>query len=314
MGRPLSLDGEEFLSFLAVERGRAPASIASYRRDLAAYEDFLAARRLALSEVSSRVVEDYLAYLAASGRKASSNARALSAIRGLHRFCEDERDGTPDPTQGVTGPKLPSAIPKALTEVEIVSLLSAVTGDDARARRDRAILELMYATGMRISELCGLGVGSLDLTRGLALVFGKGSKERLVPFGAPARRAVSAWLELGGRPLMAPARWQRRYDEEAMFISSRGRRMTRQSVWLVVRHAAERVGLEDRVTPHVLRHSCATHLLEHGADIRVVQELLGHAAITTTQVYTKVSGELLRRAYDQAHPRAKQRSAAVNSV
>ncbi len=311
--RPLSVDAEEFLSYLAVERGRAPASIASYRRDLRAYEEFLAARRIALADVGPRVVEDYLAFLAASGRRATSNARALSAIRGLHRFCEDERHGPPDPTAGVNGPRLPSPIPKALTEPEIESLLASVVGDDPRARRDRAILELMYATGMRISELCGLRIADLDLGRGLALVFGKGSKERIVPFGAPAARALMEWLASAGRPAMAPERWARRADEEALFITTRGRRMSRQSVWLVVRNAAERVGLQAKVTPHVLRHSCATHLLEHGADIRVVQELLGHAAITTTQVYTKVSGDLLRRAYEQAHPRAHRTRAPVPS-
>jgi integrase/recombinase XerD len=280
---------------------------------LLAYEEFLAGRGLAIGDVSSRVIEDYLAFLAATGRRASSNARALSAIRGLHRFCEDERGGPPDPTLGVNGPRLPTPIPKALNEAEILSLLSSVVGDDGRARRDRAILELLYATGMRISELCGLKLSDVDLDRGLALVFGKGSKERIVPFGLPARRSVQAWLEPDGRQALAPARWARRLDEEAMFISSRGRRMSRQSAWLVVHHAAERVGLEGRVTPHVLRHSCATHLLEHGADIRVVQELLGHAAITTTQVYTKVSGDLLRRVYDEAHPRARRQAALPDS-
>jgi integrase/recombinase XerD len=271
-----------------------------------AYEEFLTGRGLTVAEVRPDVVEDYLAFLAASGRRATSNARALSAIRGLHRFCEDERGGQPDPTDGVSGPRLPSPIPKALAEDEVLQLLGAVYGDDARARRDRAILEVLYATGVRISELCGLSLHDVDLDAGLARVFGKGSKERIVPIGRPALGAIRAWLEPAGRASLSPARWARRSDEEALFISSRGRRMSRQSVWIVVRRAAERAGLADRVSPHVLRHSCATHLLEHGADIRVVQELLGHAAITTTQVYTKVSGDLLRRVYDEAHPRARR--------
>lgn len=254
--------------------------------------------------VDTRVIEDYLAFLAASGRKASSNARALAAIRGLHRFCEDERAGPVDPTVPVRGPRLPSPIPKALSEEEVETLLLAVVGDDARARRDRAILELLYATGMRISELCGLDLGDLDVERGIGRVFGKGSKERVVPFGGPACRAVGEWLEAPGRPAMAPAQFARRHDAEALFISTRGRRLGRQGAWAVVHHAAARVGLGDKVTPHVLRHSCATHMLEHGADIRVVQELLGHAAITTTQLYTRVSNDLLRRAYETAHPRA----------
>ena len=303
----MSLDGEEFLSFLTVERGRAPASTAAYRRDLRDYEEFLHGRGIDVGSVTPAVVEDYMAFLAASGRRASSNARALAAIRGLHRFCVDERGAATDPTDGIAGPRLPQPIPKALSEPEVELLLSAVTGDDARARRDRAILELLYATGMRISELSGLRLSDVDRERQMAIVFGKGSKERVVPFGRHALRALESWLGPGGRPALAPARWARRADEEALFISSRGRRMSRQTVWVVVRQAAEKVHLADRVTPHVLRHSCATHLLEHGADIRIVQELLGHAAITTTQVYTKVSGDFLQRAYEAAHPRARGR-------
>jgi integrase/recombinase XerD len=290
-----------------VERGRALASVAAYRRDLRAYEEFLSVRGVTLAEVGPRIVEDYLAFLAASGRRATSNARAYAAIRGLHRFCLDERGAATDPTEGLAGPRLPQPIPKALSEPEIGLLLSAVVGDDPKARRDRLILELLYATGMRISELAALRLADLDLDRQMALVFGKGSKERVVPYGRHARAALEAWLGTGGRGAMAPDRWARRADEESLLISTRGKRMSRQTVWVVVRAAASRVHLEGKVTPHVLRHSCATHLLEHGADIRVVQELLGHAAITTTQVYTKVSNDLLRREYEAAHPRARGR-------
>lgn len=188
-------------------------------------------------------------------------------------------------------------------------LLSAVAGDDPRALRDRAILETLYATGMRISELAGLRLADLDFDRGLAIAYGKGSKERLVPVGRHALRALELWLAPSGRAAMAPTRWARRSDEEAVFISTRGRKMSRQAIWQVVHAAAGRVGLADKVSPHVLRHSCATHLLEHGADIRVVQELLGHATITTTQVYTRVSPELLWRVYEAAHPRAHRERA-----
>ncbi len=298
------------MSFLTVERGRAAASIASYRRDLRAYEEFLRGRRLPLDGVTRVVVEDYLSFLSASGKRATSIARALAAIKGVHRFAVDELGFLSDPTQGVQTPRLPQPIPKALSEEEVELLLSAVVGDDPRARRDRAILELLYATGMRISELAGLRLSDIDPERQIAIVFGKGSKERVVPFGRHALKALQSWLSAGGRPAFAPTRWARRTDEEALFISSRGRRMTRQAAWVVVRRAAEKVHLEDKVTPHVLRHSCATHLLEHGANIRVVQELLGHAAITTTQVYTKVSNELLRREYEAAHPRARGRHQA----
>ncbi len=299
----LSRDAEEFLSYLTVERGRAPASISAYRRDLVAYEHFLADRGVTLLEADVGLIEAYVALLSET-RRASSTARALAAVRGLHRFCVDERGARVDPTEGVSTPRIPQAIPKALSETEVELLLSAVIGEDPRALRDRAILETLYATGMRISELAGLRLGDLDLGRGLAVAYGKGSKERLVPVGSHAVSALEVWLGSQGRSAMAPARWARRVDAEAVFISTRGRRMSRQAMWQVVRTAATKVKLEDRVSPHVLRHSCATHLLEHGADIRVVQELLGHATITTTQVYTKVSPELLRRVYEQAHPRA----------
>ena len=299
----LSRDAEEFLSYLAVERGRAPASISAYRRDLAAYERFLADQGVTLLKADVGLIEAYVALLSETMRP-TSTARALAAVRGLHRFCVDERGATVDPTEGVSTPRIPQAIPKALSESEVELLLSAVVGEDPRALRDRAILETLYATGMRISELAGLRLGDLDTRQGLAVAYGKGSKERRVPIGRQALAALEAWLGSEGRNAMAPARWARRVDAEAVFISTRGRRMSRQAVWQVVRTAAVKVKLEDRVTPHVLRHSCATHLLEHGADIRVVQELLGHATITTTQVYTKVSPELLRRVYEQAHPRA----------
>jgi integrase/recombinase XerD len=299
----LSRDAEEFLSYLSVERGRAPASISAYRRDLGAYEGFLAERGVALSHVDSSVVEAYVALLAASKRP-TSTARALAAVRGLHRFCVDERGIALDPTEGVSTPRIPQAIPKALSEEQVEILLSAVIGDDPRALRNRAILETLYATGMRISELAGLRLGDLDMEKSMAVAYGKGSKERLVPIGRHALSALEEWLGPAGRPAMAPVRWARRADAEAIFISTRGRRMSRQAIWQVVRAAAVKVKLEDKVSPHVLRHSCATHLLEHGADIRVVQELLGHATITTTQVYTRVSPELLRRVYEKAHPRA----------
>lgn len=305
--RTLGDDAEEFLSYLAVERGRAPASLAAYRGDLLAYEGYLHETGATVRTSHRLLVEGYVATLVFDGRRPSSIARALSAIRGLHRFCVDERGLSFDPTEGVSAPRVPQAIPKALSQAETEQLLAAVTGVDARARRDRAILELLYATGMRISELAGLRLADVAMDRRLALVYGKGSKERIVPFGTHACRALQAWFEPQGRPAMAPERWARRSDEEAVFVSTRGRKMSRQAIWVVVKAAAGRAGLSERVSPHVLRHSCATHLLERGADIRVVQELLGHAAITTTQGYTRVSPELLRRVYDGAHPRARRR-------
>jgi integrase/recombinase XerD len=199
---------------------------------------------------------------------------------------------------------MPRALPKALTEQEVDRLLAAAAGDDPGARRDRAMLEVLYGTGMRVSELAGLSLSDLGSDTGLVRVFGKGSKERLVPLGRCATRALDEWLAPAGRGALEPRRWARRGDAEAVFLNARGGRLTRQGVWGVLKKRARAAGLEDRVHPHVLRHSCATHMLAHGADIRVVQELLGHVSIATTQVYTRVSPEHLRTVYEQAHPRA----------
>ena len=310
MTAELSDPAEEFLSWLAVERGRATNTVDAYRRDLASYEAWLATRGRALTEVTDVDVEDYIAALRASGRRASSVARALSAVRNLHRFLVDEGTAAADPTWDVAGPRVPQGIPKALTEEEVNQLLAAVTGNDAGARRDRALLEVLYGTGLRISEAVGLRLADIDLESHTMRVLGKGSKERVVPIGRYAREALTAWLEPSGRGVMVPARWARRGDAEAVFLNRRGGHLTRQGAWAIVHHYGEHVGLADRLTPHVLRHSCATHMLDHGADIRVVQELLGHASIATTQLYTKVSAERLRTVYDAAHPRARPRAHA----
>jgi integrase/recombinase XerD len=303
----LSTEGEEFLSWLAVERGRAVNTVSAYRRDLVAYEEFLRGRGVALADVTEAIVEDYVAFLRAAGRKPASVARALVAVRALHRFRVDEGAATSDPTGDVGSPRVPQGLPKALSEDEVERLLAAVVGDDAVARRDRAILELLYGGGLRISELVGLSLPDLDLDAGVLRALGKGSKERVVPIGRLAREALQAWLMTSGRGAMAPARWARRGDAEAVFLNQRGGRLSRQGAWAIVRRYGDKVGLGDRLTPHVLRHSCATHMLDHGADIRVVQELLGHASIATTQVYTRVSADRLREVYERAHPRARVR-------
>jgi integrase/recombinase XerD len=235
---------------------------------------------------------------------ASSVARAVVAVRSFHRFCAREGLVARDPSEEVGAPRVPAGIPKALDEDEVDRLLHAVTGDEPRAQRDRALLELLYGTGIRISEAVGLDVDDLDLDDGTLRVLGKGSKERVVPIGRGARVAVDAYLR-DGRLVLRRGRARRSVrDADAVVLNARGGRISRQSCWAIVRSAGERVGLGARLSPHVLRHSCATHMLDHGADLRVVQELLGHASISTTQVYTKVSPERLRAAYDAAHPRA----------
>ena len=304
--RVLGRDAEEFLSWLAVEKGRSGNTLAAYRRDLLAYEAYLAERGLTLDQVGEAVVIDYVGHLGASGRKPSSVARALVAVRSLHRFCVEEGQAGADPTGDVDPPRVPQGLPKALSEEDVASLLAAASGQDPLGRRDRAILEVLYGTGMRISELVGLSLADLALEDGLIRVFGKGAKERLVPIGSFGRSSLDDYLAPPGRPALVPKRWARRGDAEAVFLNARGGRLSRQGAWGIVSHYGARAGLGGRLTPHVLRHSCATHMLDHGADIRVVQELLGHASIATTQVYTKVSAERLRSVYEQAHPRARQ--------
>jgi integrase/recombinase XerD len=317
--RPAELDGdellplevEELLAWLSAERGRAPATLRAYRRDLAGYVRWLRGRGEQLGDASTSTIEGYVAGLRDAGRAPATVARALVAVRSLHRFLADEGGDGADPAAAVEVPPVPRGLPKALTEEEVERLLGTVVGHDAVARRDLAILEVLYGTGLRISELVGLSLGDLDLEGGTVRALGKGQKERIVPLLGQAAAATASWLEPSGRAALAPARWARRGDAEAVFLNARGGRLSRQGAWGVVRTYAGRAGLRDRLTPHVLRHSFATHLLDHGADIRVVQELLGHASVSTTQVYTLVSTARLRQVYESAHPRAKGRGVVV---
>lgn len=304
MARAVCDEAEEYLTWLAVEQGRSRNTLLAYRRDLSSYEGYLAARGLALAAASEVDVEGYMSARLAEGISPASVSRALACIRGLHRFLVEEGMALRDPTAEVSGPRAPYRLPKALSEAEVLALLATAKGDTPIERRDLAILELLYGTGIRVSELTGLSLTDLRTGSGLLQVRGKGSRERLVPLVGAAAEALATWLRPGGRPELVPRRWARRQDSEAVFLNARGGRIGRQGVWLVISRHAEAAGLERKVHPHVLRHSCATHMLEHGADIRVVQELLGHVSIATTQVYTLVSPEHLRKAYEAAHPRA----------
>lgn len=301
----LPLEVEEFLSWLLTERGRSANTLAAYRRDLRGYVTWLAANGTGLRDVDRSDVERFIG-VRRTGSAPSSVARQLAAIRMLHRFLVEEQIRPDDPTARLDGIRVPTGIPKPLAEDEVTRVIDAVLGDDPVARRDRAMLELLYGTGARISEACGLEIGDLDLVARTVRLYGKGAKERLVPFGRAAHAALTAWFAPGGRDALVPDRWARRGDAEAVFLNRRGARLTRQSAWAIVKLHGERAGIAaSRLSPHVLRHSCATHLLDHGADLRVVQELLGHASVSTTQVYTKVSQERLERAYRDAHPRAR---------
>jgi integrase/recombinase XerD len=291
---------------MATERGRSGNTLAAYRRDLGSYCTWLTSSRLDLHVVQAGDLDRFVHTRRASGAAPASVARQLAAVRMLHRFLVEEGVRTDDPTADVEGVRVPAGIPHPLTEEEVERLLAAASGVDGAGLRDRALLELLYATGARISEACGLSLDDLDRSDRLVRLFGKGAKERIVPYGRVAAAAVDEWLARG-RDQLAPLRWARRGDQQAVFLNTRGARLSRQAAWAVVRKYGERVGLADRLSPHVLRHSCATHLLDHGADLRIVQEMLGHASISTTQVYTKVSQERLWLVYRQAHPRAEQR-------
>jgi integrase/recombinase XerD len=289
-----------------VERGLAVNTLSSYRRDLRRYAEVLASAGVgALDEVAEAHIAEYLARLREgdSGHpplSASSAARAVIAVRGLHRFAHREGMTPGDPARLVRPPTPPRRLPKAIPLSDVERLLAASSvGDTPLALRDRALLEVLYGTGARISEAVGLDVDDLDRHSGAVILRGKGGKSRLAPVGSYALRAVDDYLVRARPGLVAAGRGTAR-----LFLNSRGGTLARQSAWSILRAAAERAGLPGELSPHTLRHSFATHLLDGGADVRVVQELLGHASVTTTQVYTLVTVDRLREVYATAHPRA----------
>jgi integrase/recombinase XerD len=260
-----------------------------------------------LQDVDRAALDAFVSERRAGGSAPSSVARQVAAIRMLHRFLAEEGLRGDDPTADIEGVRVPAGIPHPLSEAEVASLLAAPATNEPTGLRDRALLEFLYATGARISEACGLSLGDFDHEEQLVRLFGKGSKERVVPYGRHAATSLAEWLGPSGRPHLEPQRWARRGDAEAVFLNMRGARLSRQAAWAIVKKYGDRVGLGHKLSPHVLRHSCATHLLDHGADLRIVQELLGHASISTTQLYTKVSQERLFDVYRSAHPRAMGR-------
>ena len=298
---------ERFLAWLQIEQGRAEKTIEAYRRDLRDYEDWLATRRVSSLTAQSRDVEAFVAYLRKHGKAARSVARQFAAVRMLHKYLVVEGERDDDPAALVDGVKVPSGLPKPLREDDVTLLIAAITGDDSFARRDRALVEFLYATGARISEACGLSLGDIDMQDSLVRLLGKGNKERIVPFGRSAHAALSDWFDEGGRAMRVPKRWKSRDNSDAVFLGVHGTRLTRQAAFHIVRKYAALAGIKEEVSPHSLRHSCATHMLVHGADLRIVQELLGHASVSTTQIYTKVDDELLVSVYRESHPRAVRR-------
>jgi integrase/recombinase XerD len=303
---PLTRSVRAYRDHLAVERGLSANTLAAYGRDLRRYQEFCAGRGITSPQaVTESDLGDFLAWLRQGSPdhpplSAASAARTLVAVRGFHRFAVREGLSDSDPGREVRPPAAAKRLPKALTVEEVTAILTSTGGAAAEPLgvRDRALLELLYGTGARISEAIGLDVDDLDLDTGVALLRGKGGKQRLVPIGRHAREALEAYLVRVRPGLLAGA-------ESAVFLNARGGRLSRQSAWTILRTAASRAGIDAEVSPHTLRHSFATHLLDGGADVRVVQELLGHASVTTTQVYTKVTVDHLREVYALAHPRAR---------
>ena len=296
-----------FLDYLIVERGLSDHSLAAYRRDLRLYQRALADHAVAdVTAAGADALRRFVPWLREStstrGRAYAprSIARTLAAVRGFHRFLVAEGLAASDPSSDVASPRLPRSLPKALSAAQVERLLAAPADDTPAALRDRALLELLYGAGLRISELVALDLDDVDLVSRTVRCMGKGRKERIVPFGRPAARALDALL-VRGRPALRP-------EGPWLLCNQRGGRLTRQGAWKIVKTYADSAGLGALVSPHTLRHSFATHLLDGGADVRVVQELLGHASVNTTQIYTQVSTSRLRTVYDRAHPRAAHRS------
>jgi integrase/recombinase XerD len=293
---------EAFLHHLAVERGSSANTLRSYTVDLRRYLDHLG--RCGLDDLDAVRESDVTGFVAAlrSGPAplaASSTARALAAVRGLHRFARRDGSVATDVAREVTPPTLPRRLPRALTIDQVEQLLAGCVGDGPAALRDKALLELLYSTGARISEAVGIDLDDLDVSGRTVRLLGKGGKQRVVPVGRPALAAVEAY-RVRARPALAG----RGRGTPALLLNARGGRMSRQSAWHALRSAADVAGLSTAVSPHTLRHCFATHLLAGGADVRVVQELLGHASVTTTQIYTHVTVETLREVYATSHPRA----------
>lgn len=292
----LSEASSGYLTELAISKARSENTLSSYARDLLAFETYLEVREISIEAATAEDLRTYLVALEAQ-YASSTVERHISCLRGLYRHLRVEGVRTDDPLAKILSPRSTPRLPKALSIEEVIGLIESIEGEKPLDLRDRALVEVLYGTGMRISELCGLDLGALNMSSGLARVLGKGSKERIVPLGRCAHEALSMYLDNGRSRLGALS------SQHAVFLNPRGDRLSRQGAWLVLKKRAVVVGLSSKLTPHTLRHCCATHMLEGGADLRVVQELLGHASLSTTQIYTKVSISHLLEVYRTSHPR-----------
>ena len=304
---PAGIEGEilDFLAYLELERGLSRNTLEAYRSDLLQFGEFLGRRGLSLAETQHGEIAGFLSELAAGGAErppvaAATLARKVAALRSFYRHLRREGVLEHDPTAELRGPRKTRTLPRVLSREEVARLLSEPRGADPLALRDRALLEVMYACGLRASEAIGLELADVDLEEGVLCARGKGSKERLVPIGSQAVAALRAYYR-GGRPSLLGVG-----SETRLFVNRRGTRLTRQGLYKIVQGHARRVGLEEKMSPHTLRHTFATHLLAGGCDLRSLQEMLGHADLATTQVYTHLSADRLKDAYFSAHPRASR--------
>ena len=296
----------DYLSYAAIEKGLSKNTIEAYRRDLTKFKNFLNSNDLSILEVNTKVIDDFLGWLRGSDGSnsrgsESSNSRTIVTVRNLYKFIATNNH-TVNPLKDYSPPKIPKRLPKALKIAEIMALIEASKfGDDVISIRNSALIEVLYATGARVSEIVDLDISNVsEIANTTTLkLSGKGGKERVVPIGIYARNSLDQYLTLS-RPVLV-----RKKLSSSLFLNSRGDSLSRQSAWEIIATLAERANIQTRVTPHAIRHSFATHLLDGGADIRVVQELLGHSSVTTTQIYTLVTIDKLRESYATAHPRAK---------
>jgi integrase/recombinase XerD len=289
---------DRFLHYLAVERGLADNTLASYHHDLQQFASFLSERKAGVESTTAALIVDYLEGLERKGRKPATISRHLATLKSFYHFLLQERVINQDPTVDLEFPRLSRRLPRVLSVDEVEFLLGQPHTGRPAGLRDKAMLELIYATGLRVSELVSLNVGQVNLEMGVVRCLGKGQRERMVPMGSIAAYWVRRYLEQA-RPQMI-----RSSEDEALFVNHQGQRLTRQGFWKILKKYARQARLDAGITPHTLRHSFATHLLENGADLRVVQELLGHADISTTQVYTHLTRRHLREVYQRTHPRA----------
>ncbi|WP_306981075.1 site-specific tyrosine recombinase XerD [Alkalicoccobacillus murimartini] len=296
----MQLDIEDFIHYLQIERGYSDNTISSYKSDLASYSSYLKNVETCkgFSDVDRSIIVNYLYFLMEKGRAETTIARCIASIRGLHQFLLREGRAKQDPSVHLEIPKPPKRLPKILSTEEVEALLESPGTEDAMAIRNRAMLEVMYATGIRVSELIGLATSDCHLTMGFLRCVGKGNKERIIPLGSKATEAVHTYLETARSSLV------KHNKHDVLFVNHRGTPLSRQGFWKILKQLALKAHIDKPLTPHTLRHSFATHLLENGADLRAVQEMLGHVDISTTQIYTHVTKNRMKDVYSKYHPRA----------